>query len=352
MIDEKATLPLGLSAREVADRLRHAADAIGHHKYVLAFYLADMDHRRLYQVTGHGSTVHFGEAQLEMDARRTREYVQVGRTLQELALVEEALALGDLSWSKVVALLPVVQRETQEAWVEFAQHHTFRELRQEVYHCRPGDLPGEGSDYGLIHKKIVIEAKLDDVTYAMFERARMMFSERPDQPMDDAELIAELLRRALDGTAPSATEPQPEPQSRELLPEPERHHEEVPDVVRQHVHDRDQHACRNCRGPIGLHVHHIKPRAAGGSHAASNLILVCGTCHASVHRGFLVIEGDPESGPVRFTAADGTPVDRAPQRNGERTPPAAELAPTAQVTGRRPSAADRARWPTDPQASS
>jgi len=325
MIDTKSTLPIGLSAREVADRLRHAADAIGYHKYVLAFYLADMDRRRLYQVTGHGSTVHFGEAQLEMDARRTREYVQVGRTLQQLTLIEEALALGDLSWSKVVALLPVVQRETQEAWVDFAQNHTFRELRQEVYHCRPGDLPGEGSDYGLIHKKVVIEAKLDDVTYAMFERARMMFSERPEQPMGDAELIAELLRRALDGTPPATLEPQPQakPQPRDLLPEPGRNQEVVPDVVRQHVHDRDQHACRNCRGPIGLHVHHIEPRAAGGSHAASNLILLCGTCHASVHRGFLTLHGNPESGPVRFTAADGTPVDRATDRNGVRTPLAA-----------------------------
>jgi hypothetical protein len=325
MTDIKETLPerlpMGLSARQVAERLRGAVDAIGYHKYVLAFYLADMDHRRLYQVTGHGSTIHFGEAQLEMDARRTREYVQVGRTLQELALVEEALALGDISWSKVVALLPVVQRETQEGWVDFARQHTFRELRQEVYGCRPGDLPGEGSDYGLIHKKIVIEAKLDDVTYAMFERARMMFSSRPDQLLDDAELIAELLRRALDGTPPSAPEPQPaaQPESEPLTELAE----EVPEVVLQHVHARDQHACRTCRGPIGLHVHHIKPRAAGGSHAASNLILVCRTCHASVHRGFLAIHGNPESGPVRFTSADGTPVDRAPHRNGVRTPPPA-----------------------------
>jgi hypothetical protein len=341
MTNKNATLPVGLSAREIADRLRHAADAIGYHKYVLAFYLAEMERRRLYQVTGHGSTVHFGEAQLEMDARRTREYVQVGRTLQELALVEEALALGDISWSKVVALLPVVQRETQEAWVDFARQHTFRELRREVYGCRPGDLPGEGSDYGLIHKKIVIEAKLDDVTYAMFERARMMFSDKPDQLLDDAELIAELLRRALDGPPPSA--PQPKPQPRKLLPEPERNTEEVPEEVLQHVRDRDQHACRNCRGPIGLHVHHIKPRAAGGNHAASNLILVCGTCHASVHRGFLAIHGNPESGPVRFTAADGTPVDRAPDQNGVRTPPAAD-APAH--NGVRTPPADSSRFPS------
>ena len=250
--------------------------------------------------------------------------MQVGRTLRELALVEEAFAIGDISWSKVVGLLPVVQRETQEAWVDFAHNHTFCELRGEVYRCRPGDLPGEGSDYGLIHKQIVIEAKLDDVTYALFERARMMFSDKPDQPIGDAELIAELLRRALDRTPPSA----PEPELRELLPKPERNHEDVPDVVLQHVRDRDRHACRKCRGWIGLHVHHITPRTAAGSNGASNLILVCRTCHASVHRGFLAVHGNPESGRVQFTSGDGTPVDRTPPRNGVRTPPAAELAHT------------------------
>jgi hypothetical protein len=180
MTHDGYAITFGLSAREVADRLRRAVDEIGHHKHVLAWYLADMERRRLYQVSGHGSTVHFAETQLDMDARRTREYVQVGRSLQELDLVHDGLRSGDLSWSRVVALLPVVQRETQEAWVGFAREHTFRELREEVHCCRPGDLPGEGSDYGLIHKKIVIEAKVDDVTYAMFERARMMFSDDPE----------------------------------------------------------------------------------------------------------------------------------------------------------------------------
>ncbi|MEM7202231.1 MAG: hypothetical protein AAF628_18320, partial [Planctomycetota bacterium] len=124
----------------------------------MAFYLTDMERRRLYQLTGHGSTVHFAEAKLEMDARRTREYIQVGQTLAELDRVRDALVDGELSWSKVVGMLPVVQRETQAAWVDFAKAHTFRELRKEVHACRPGDLPGEGSDYGLIHKRVVIEA--------------------------------------------------------------------------------------------------------------------------------------------------------------------------------------------------
>ncbi|MEM7202230.1 MAG: hypothetical protein AAF628_18315, partial [Planctomycetota bacterium] len=167
----------------------------------MAFYLADMEQRRLYQVTGHGSTVHFAEAKLEMDARRTREYIQVGQTLLELDRVRDALADGELSWSKVVGMLPVVQRETQAAWVDFGKAHTFRELRKEVHACRPGDLPGEGSDYGLIHKRVVIEARLDDVTYAMFERVRIMLSDQPEKPLSDTEVIEELLRRQLNGPA-------------------------------------------------------------------------------------------------------------------------------------------------------
>ena len=130
-------ITFGLSAHEVVERLRYAVDEIGRHKHVLAWYLADMEERRLYQVSGHGSTVHFAATQLDMDARRTREYVQVGRSLRELDLLNDALESGELSWSRAVALLPVVQRETQKPWVDFAREHTYRELREEVHHGRP-----------------------------------------------------------------------------------------------------------------------------------------------------------------------------------------------------------------------
>ncbi|MEM7203528.1 MAG: HNH endonuclease [Planctomycetota bacterium] len=302
-----------------------ATEQIGHYKHTLAFYLADMEQRRLYQVTGHGSTVHSAEAKLEMDARRAREFIQVGRTLLELDRVRDALTDSELSWSKVVGMLPVVQRETQTAWVEFAKAHTYRELREEVHACRPGDLPGEGSDYGLVHKRVVIEAKLDDVTYAMFERVRMMLSDQAEKPLSDTEVIEELLRRQLDGPAPAQSAPasDPAPASNQTTP----NRDPVPSATEAAVHRRDQHACRNCQRPFALHVHHITPRAAGGSNASANLILLCGTCHASVHRGFLAIDGNPDSGPVLFTASDGTPVHHPP--SPPRRAPAAPARPAA-----------------------
>ena len=190
----------GLPPEAAVAHLRRAASEIGRNKYNLAFGLADMERRKLYMLSGHGTTVHFARTQLEIEPRRTREYLQVGRALHELDLVREAFVEGDISWSKVTGILPVVQGETQQAWVDFAKAHTYRELRSEVCTCRPGELPGEGSSYGTKAQKIVIEARVDDTTYAMFERARMLLSERPDNLLSDAELIAELLRRTLDGT--------------------------------------------------------------------------------------------------------------------------------------------------------
>ena len=293
----------GLSAKEVGDALRRASDELGRNKTVLAFYLFDMEERRLYQVSGHASTVHFGEAQLDMEPRRTREYVQVGRALQHLELVDNAFE--ELGWSKVTALLPVVQRDTQREWVEFAKGHSFRELREEVGGCRAGDLPGEGGDYGLVRKRVTVTARLEDAHYAMFEEARVRFSESAEDLLSDEELIVELLRRAMHGDAPKEPRPEVEPNV-----------EELSEPTRQEVLRRDHHRCRNCQQPFDLHVHHIVFRQFGGSNAPPNLITLCANCHALVHRGFLVI------GPDRsFRSASGRPIIRGVRTPGSPQPP-------------------------------
>lgn len=60
--------------------------------------------------------------------------------------------------------------------------------------------------------------------------------------------------------------------------------------TRKTVLDRDGHECRHCgeeeraAGGVGLHVHHIKMRDAGGSDDPSNLITLCEECHNRLHR--------------------------------------------------------------------
>ncbi len=56
-------------------------------------------------------------------------------------------------------------------------------------------------------------------------------------------------------------------------------------------------------------MHHIQFRRHGGSNDAHNLVTLCGTCHASVHRRLLCIAGDPNN-ELRFTSANGEPIYR------------------------------------------
>lgn len=59
---------------------------------------------------------------------------------------------------------------------------------------------------------------------------------------------------------------------------------DIPDSVRKVVLARDKHRCRWCgRVNVGLHLHHINYRSAGGDHSSENLITLCGADHALVH---------------------------------------------------------------------
>jgi ATP-dependent DNA helicase RecQ len=58
--------------------------------------------------------------------------------------------------------------------------------------------------------------------------------------------------------------------------------------VRQLVLERDGHACVACSERLvgrDAHVHHVIPRALGGSDHPSNLISLCSGCHAAHHPG-------------------------------------------------------------------
>ena len=83
---DRARMRAGLSAEEVRRRIAGSARNEEAERRLLAFYLVEMDARRLYQETGHGSTVHYAEARHGLDRRRVAELVRVGAKLLELRL--------------------------------------------------------------------------------------------------------------------------------------------------------------------------------------------------------------------------------------------------------------------------
>ncbi len=81
---------------------------------------------------------------------------------------------------------------------------------------------------------------------------------------------------------------------------------------RQGVLRRDEHRCRNCTCHLDVEVHHIQFRSHGGTNDSHNLVTLCGTCHAAVHRRLLFIAGDPNN-ELQFTSANGDPIHRGGQ---------------------------------------
>lgn len=74
---------------------------------------------------------------------------------------------------------------------------------------------------------------------------------------------------------------------------PGRATQDISPVTRRFVFRRDHGRCQvpGCRAHRHLEVHHVVPRAAGGSNDISNLVLLCGGCHTRVHEGTLTLSG-------------------------------------------------------------
>ena len=74
----------------------------------------------------------------------------------------------------------------------------------------------------------------------------------------------------------------------------ERATQTVPPAIRRTVARRDHGRCRvpGCRSRRNIDVHHIVPRAAGGTHDVDNLCLLCESHHLALHDGSLVITGE------------------------------------------------------------
>jgi hypothetical protein len=139
----------GLERTELLRRLRAANDSVGFQHRILSFYLTDLCDRREFCLSGSPDISHFADEQLGMERRRCNEYLQVGRQLLELPLVDDAFLRRRLCWSKVLTLLPVVQVSSQDEWIDRAMGMSVRQLRKAVSQARQGRRPNGGDGEGL-----------------------------------------------------------------------------------------------------------------------------------------------------------------------------------------------------------
>ncbi|MBK9032369.1 MAG: hypothetical protein IPL61_13835 [Myxococcales bacterium] len=304
----------------------------------------------LHRHFGYGSLLEYLERTLGYPPNVARERLRVADALAELPATAAALAAGTVPYSAVRELTRVATSGTERAWLDAMAGKTVREIEGAVAGRRPGDLPESTPDPA--HRIHRLRLELSAATFALFLAARRALEETCGQPLTDDDLMAALCRGPLgDGSHVGSATDQPAYQiavttcpdcgrawqdaagrTVEIAPaaveqascdaevlgrvdgaEPAVATRTIPPRVRRAVVRRDRGRCvvPGCRASRWLDVHHLRPRASGGSHLPENLAVVCTAHHAAIHDGRLVVTGRAP-GALVFTHADGRPYGAPP----------------------------------------
>ena len=119
-------LERNLSAEQVDARLRQAHRARRTAERALAFYLREVNDRRLYEAFGYASIRHYARDAAELTNRQTRELLRVAGALEDLPLLAKAYASAALPWSSVREICRVATAQTEAQWIEEASRHSCR----------------------------------------------------------------------------------------------------------------------------------------------------------------------------------------------------------------------------------
>jgi hypothetical protein len=321
-------------------QLRLARGAHQQAEYALATLLFELHRSRRYMERGHASVIAYGEAELDLTPRQTRDLVFVAKRLAALPALDEAFRTGRVGYTKAREVARVATPETDAAWTTRALQTTNRALERQVAAAQRGDDPPADPDAepgpARVRVTVAMSAAEADVLATAFARLRLDGGFGTD--VENGTLLAEMARRTLAvldaeaadaaGDAPTAERfrvtlhrcpgcekthvGDPAAPNRadatdlacaecdaEVLdltrpdPAPRLKHG-IPPATRRRVFEQYGHRCAvpHCRNRLWLDLHHIRPRAAGGDHRPGNLACLCSVHHQMIHRGELFLRVD------------------------------------------------------------
>jgi hypothetical protein len=306
-----------------------------------AHWLRIADAQNAWPALGYVHALEYLEDVFGYAPRTAMERMRVARELGALPQLEDALRVGELSYSAVRELTRVATPETVDRWIEEARGHRFRDVEQMVSGRHKGDNPDAPPDPALVKHRLVLE--LDGQSLAIWRQMRQVLELELDRSLDDRSLVLTLGERWLregaaanDGRAKesvdrgNAKKPSTAPpymihlmtcrgcgetcqdggglrlkvdksvleraQCNAIICDDEhgkRAKRTPPAAIERQVLERAQHRCQvpGCRSSKHLTIHHIIFWSHGGTHDPSNLIVLCDGHHRVLHEGHLSITG-------------------------------------------------------------
>ncbi len=330
-------------ASKLDERIRTAHTQLRRAERDLALLLAQMSAGGLFLDLGYASIHDYARTTLQLEDRKTRALLRIGRALPDLPRLDRALASGALGWTKARELLSVLSPENEEAWIELARRSTSRELERKVAAHRAGEDPSDAEirpsgSVRLVFSMEPCEAEqlraalaalrsaagvsrdeVGDGALLSQAAARVLHDmEGPDVPTGERfRIVIEHCPRCGDSSAAEAGVSDThvgqalcDAEILDMRPGERRGHvsRTIPPATRRAVLQRDKHRCQvpGCSNRLWLDLHHLHYWRNGGGNAERNLLTVCGVHHGLIHDGRLGIE--PCEGGLNFHFADGREI--------------------------------------------
>ena len=318
--------------------------------YRLLVLIAELDCREVWAAQGALSCAPWLSWACGIDTHTAREKVRVARALTELPLLSDALAKGELGYSKVRALTRIATAGNEADLLNIGLHGTAQHVEKFVRLHRRAKRAEETERADAQHESRGLTFwHDDDGTVVLHGRFPPEMGARILSALDAA-MAAHAAGWDNEGSAPedvpAGTSRQDTSQAGAAtdasarVPVTANHRQDaqvfltdvprgtfirgpsrtrsIPPAVHRALASRDR-GCRfpGCPATHRLHGHHVKHWADGGGTSLDNLILLCPTHHRLVHEGGFDVQR-LDDGVFRFTNPHGLTI-RPPRRRALRT---------------------------------
>lgn len=320
------------SARFADAALKQSVRAMEQAQQCAVLWFGEVMRRRLYRKLGYSSINQYAKVELKFSKTRTGDFVQLARRLEQLPEVKEAVASGELGYTKAREIVKVASPENEAGWVAAAKEYSRNELVRKVAIAKerarrkpnPGQaelMPVEvpaGTPPAVVPVRLSLEMSPEQ--FARYE-ALLEKLHKQGAGKDRVEMVLEAMAALVEDhqKAPRGAFPGNPPYQIHVHQCPEcckssvptskgelvvtqgfaesaecdagisrpgeRNKATIPPATRRLVLARDRHRCQapGCDHTKFLEVHHVIPRARGGLNNPDNLTTLCSGCHRLRH---------------------------------------------------------------------
>ena len=329
-----------------------------HARHCAVLWFAEIQNRKLFLELGYSPMRQYATTALKFSSSRCGDFLRLAGILDTLPAVRDSLADGTLGYTKAAQIIKVATPKTAERWVETAKRTGRRALAQTVksvqqkarHRADPNqgrllDQPETDDLHDEVPVRLTIEmTPLQFARYeALIEALHQQGRGAPDRAdallagLDEArrtsEDVTECETTSSEDSARRRATPSPvrihihrcpecekttvqtsrgemaigdAPDDAVIVKPGRRNHSTIPPKLRESIFARARNRCESpgCGNTRFLEIHHVIPRARGGTNAPENLRVLCSACHRFHHRHGASIIGtrssshdDPRHGP-------------------------------------------------------